>query len=336
MAPFCRARLDPLVRCANHLRMRDAFTDVLRLVAAQSVFSGGLAAGGDWSVRFRAHGKVKLYAVADGGCWLRVDRKARRLEQGDVLLLAGASSFVLGSSRVASPSRESCPVAESRAAVAQVGTGKDCLLLGAIVTLDPASAPFFTSALPSLVHLREASAEASDLRWLIARLDRERRSGLPGAELVASQLAQLVLLQVLRAQLVADDALPPGWLRALRDPRLARAIRAVHDEPGHGWRLEELARAAGMSRARFAAAFKDAAGIAPLAYVTTWRMHVARQQLRERAGSVVEIALGLGYASESAFSHAFKRVVGMGPRAYRETIAQVFETPAPASARLDA
>ena len=91
----------------------------------------------------------------------------------------------------------------------------------------------------------------------------------------------------------------------------------MHDEPGRAWRLTELAKAAGMSRARFAQRFKAAAGVPPLGYLTDWRMRMAQRRLREETVGVIEIARSLGYKSESAFSHAFKRVTGIGPRAYR-------------------
>jgi AraC-like DNA-binding protein len=107
-----------------------------------------------------------------------------------------------------------------------------------------------------------------------------------------------------------------GWLRAATDPRLAPALRLIHGEPGHAWRLDQLARACAMSRTSFATHFKTMAGEAPLSYVTRWRMRLAEQALRRGDTPVVTLAQALGYASESAFSHAFKRIVGLSPARY--------------------
>jgi AraC-like DNA-binding protein len=306
----------------------DPFADILRLTEAKSVFSGGLIAGGAWAYRFRSRGKLKFYAVAEGGCWLRVEgqRKPLRLEQGDVLLLSGPKAFVVAGSLTAPP-RESCPVFENGGTVARIGDRPECALLSGVVSLHPSSAELLTSALPAVVHVRAASPDSGPLRWMIERIEQERRSGIPGAEFASAQLAQLVFLQALRAQLTGPAVLPPGWLRALRDERLHHALRLMHDAPGRAWTVGELAKAAAMSRARFAARFKSAAGVAPLAYLTQLRMRIAQRRLREDAASIVEISASLGYQSESAFSHAFKRVTGTGPRAYRN--AEAARGPAP-------
>jgi AraC-like DNA-binding protein len=86
----------------------------------------------------------------------------------------------------------------------------------------------------------------------------------------------------------------------------------MHEQPGKDWQLPELAKAAGMSRATFA--FKEAAGVGPLGYLTEWRMRLAERAMRQSGASIAELAESLGYASESAFSHAFKRVTGRAPK----------------------
>jgi AraC-like DNA-binding protein len=91
----------------------------------------------------------------------------------------------------------------------------------------------------------------------------------------------------------------------------------MHGEPERAWHLEELAAACAMSRTTFAFHFKAIAGVTPLAYLTDWRMHLAERALREENTPVGNIALSLGYTSESAFSNAFKRVTGKAPNVYR-------------------
>ena len=99
---------------------------------------------------------------------------------------------------------------------------------------------------------------------------------------------------------------------------MAAAIGAVHADPGARWTLKALAEKAGMSRSSFAQKFKAAVGSSPMDYVTRWRMLLAGDRLANGTEPVSVIALSLGYDSESAFSTAFKRVMGCSPRRYAQ------------------
>lgn len=155
-------------------------------------------------------------------------------------------------------------------------------------------------------------------QWLLDQLVREGATDLPGATIAASQLAHLMFVQILRVYLADAASIPAGWLRALGDARIAPALRLMHGDPGRTWRLEELARASGMSRTVFASRFKVAAGVPPLTYLLNWRMRVAQRALRSEDRPMTALALSLGYTSESAFSNAFKRTIGMAPKRYRD------------------
>jgi len=111
---------------------------------------------------------------------------------------------------------------------------------------------------------------------------------------------------------------------AVGDRQLAPALKLMHSDPGRSWQLGELAKAAAMSRTTFALHFKEVAGIAPLAYLTAWRMRLAERALREERTPTSVLARSLGYTSESAFNNAFKRVTGQPPKRYR-TKSQIVE-----------
>lgn len=115
-----------------------------------------------------------------------------------------------------------------------------------------------------------------------------------------------MFIQILRAHLETSGPAATGWLRAISDKQLHPALRLMHSEPGRPWQLEELAKAAAMSRTTFALHFKTVAGVAPLTYLTQWRMRLAERALREENIPVSVLAHSLGYTSESAFSNAFK------------------------------
>jgi AraC-like DNA-binding protein len=107
-----------------------------------------------------------------------------------------------------------------------------------------------------------------------------------------------------------------GWLRALGDKRLAPALAGLHADPRRAWNLEDLAQEAGMSRTSFVVHFRQVMGVPPLTYLSNWRMHLAERDLRAGAS----VAEAIGYTSESAFSHAFKRTTGTAPGRYRKSI----------------
>ncbi len=297
----------------------DPFSDVLQLTEARSVISGRFAAGGTWALRFPPLREIKFFVVTKGSCWVRVDgwKRAVRWEEGDVGLSAGRKGFLVGSSLTARP-LEALRVFGDGGGLTTIGDGSELLALAGGVWLDPTSAMVLTDVLPDLVHVRAASPSAAGLRWIVEQIAEEQASTLAGSRAASAQLAQLLFIQILRAHLHGKGALPSGWLHAMRDERIAPALRLMHGDPRRAWRLPELAKAAGMSRTSFAVHFKSVVGLAPLGYLTTWRMRLAQRALRDEDAPVSEVAASLGYGSESAFSQAFKRVTGERPRDWRK------------------
>jgi AraC-like DNA-binding protein len=298
----------------------DPFSDILKLANAQSVVSGGFSAGGSWAIRFPAFDKLKFSALLRGNCWLMVDgdEEPVRVEAGDVFLLSAQRSFGLASDFAAVPMEAASVLSPNASEIVNLGGGEECLQIGGFVRLDPASGGFLADVLPPLIHVRAASPHATVLRWLLDQLVHERAAELPGAGLASAQLAQLIFIQILRAHLEASGDLAAGWLRALGDKRIAPALRLMHSDPARSWQLEELAKATAMSRTTFVVRFKTVAGVPPMTYLLNWRMRLAERALRAENVPVSALALSLGYTSESAFSNAFKRTVGMAPKRYRD------------------
>ena len=155
----------------------------------------------------------------------------------------------------------------------------------------------------------EAEWAQSTLR-LMAIETRERRAG---GETVVTRLADILVIQGIRSWLARGEGMQKGWLSALRDERIGRAVLAMQREPGATWTVESLARSVSMSRSAFAARFHELVGETPLEYLTRWRMQSAARALRESGDAVIEIAERFGYGSEAAFSRAFRRVMGETP-----------------------
>jgi AraC-like DNA-binding protein len=169
--------------------------------------------------------------------------------------------------------------------------------------------------LPPIVHIKK-EADKLALRWSIERMMAELREPQPGSFLVLQHLAHMLLVQALRAHLAEGLNGGIGWLFALADEQIGPAINAMHGEPAHPWTVHELAEKVGMSRSGFAAKFKETVGSTPIDYLIRWRMLLAGDRLRNSGDPVSVISLSLGYESESAFSTAFKRVMGCAPRHY--------------------
>jgi AraC-like DNA-binding protein len=144
----------------------------------------------------------------------------------------------------------------------------------------------------------------------------ELREPRPGGFLVAQQLATMLFVQAIRLHVADDMSNGVGWLFALADKQMSAAINAMHADAAHRWTLQELAQHAGMSRTTFALRFKDTVGASPMDYLAQWRMLRAGDRLVNSSDPVSVIARSLGYESESAFSTAFKRVMGCSPRQY--------------------
>ncbi|WP_175830945.1 AraC family transcriptional regulator [Burkholderia cenocepacia] len=297
----------------------DPLSAILRLLGTQPVVAGSFSAGGTWAIRFPQPKKLKFFALVKGNCWLCIDAQTEPVAvgEGDVFLLTGEHAFVLASDPDADPVDAATVFSGERTRTATIGDGNGCTQIGGHVRLAPSNDALLVDVLPSLIHIRADCEQAAVLRWLLAQLVKEFASGLPGSGLASTYLAQLMFVEMLRVHLDTSTAIPNGWLRAIGDRRLAPVLRLMHGDPGRAWRLDELAAASAMSRTAFCVHFRSVAGMAPLTWLTQWRMRMAKQALTDEKLPIAILAARLGYASESAFSSAFKRVSGVSPSDYR-------------------
>lgn len=299
----------------------DPFSEILKLSRAESVVTGGFSAEEPWAIAFPARDKIKFFAVIRGSCWVTLEGETEpvRFEAGDVGLLAATRSYVLSSEPGMVPLDAMDLFSRAGRNTVQLGNGKDFAHIGGHVLLDPLFGQLLLEVLPPWIHISGTSPHATTFRWLLQQLVKEQQNNLPGVQLASGQLAQLLFLQILRAHLETAASMPASWLRALADPRIAPALRLMHAEPARAWSLDALASACAVSRTTFAAHFKAVAAIPPLTYLTEWRMRLAQHALCDGEQSIADLAHSLGYSSESAFSNAFKRCVGLSPKNFRRT-----------------
>ena len=296
----------------------DPLSDILSLLKPQSHVSAGFDAGGDWSIAFPRNAGIKCYAVVSGACWLVVEgiEAPVRISAGDCFLLPSGRPFRTCSDPAVPPVESSTVFPPPRAGgVITYNGGGDVFLDGSRFVLSGRHAEILLKMLPPVVHIRKEADQAA-LRWSVERMMHELQNPQPGNFLVAQHLAHMMMIQALRIHLAEGMEGGVGWLFALADKQMAPAISAMHADPAHRWSLQSLAERAGMSRSSFAEKFKATVGTPPMEYLTQWRMMLAGERLANTGEPISAIAVALGYESESAFSTAFKRVMGCSPRRY--------------------
>lgn len=298
--------------------MRDPLSDVLSLLKPRNYLSAALDLGGDWSIRFPDQaGTIKTGAVIAGHCWLVVQGVADpvRLRPGDCFLLPRGLTFRLASDLDLPPVDAATLFGNPRNYKIATYQGGGFKVVSNRFALAGRHAEILLGMLPPIVHVRNQDG-LSPLRWSVERMMQELEAQEPGGFLMIEHLAQMMLLQALRQHLAEGPKSGVGWLFALADRQIGAAITAMHGDPAHPWSLQQLASLAGMSRSSFAQRFKEKVGTSPLDYLIRWRMLLAGNRLTQSGEPISAIALALGYESESAFSTAFKRVMGCSPRQY--------------------
>ena len=258
--------------------------------------------------------------LSRGNCWLSVEGmpKPIPLTGGDFFLVARGTSIVLRDSprtRPRSTFREIGATAQSNVAHFGGGGVPTTIVCGSF-SFDRASLRPITQLLPNFIVIKADQARTLALHNTLQALASEMAEQAPGSGVVATRLAEVLFIQVLRAHIASEPERNKGWLRAVFDPQLGIALSAIHDRLNTPWTVESLAEAAGMSRSAFAARFKELLGQTPLEYVTAWRMQKAIQLLEQRDKKLIDVARLVGYESDAAFSKAFKRVVGANTGEY--------------------
>jgi AraC-like DNA-binding protein len=198
------------------------------------------------------------------------------------------------------------------------GGGAATTVICGVVRFDHPAAHDLIKLLPRMIGVDVwSSSEAEWIQSTLRFIAFEAHELRAGGETVITRLADILVIQAIRAWIARDPAAQAGWLGALRDPQIGRAIALIHRDPSRNWDLATLAGSVGMSRSAFAARFTQLVGEPAMQYATRWKMRSAQMWLREDDAPLGELAHRLGYESEAAFSRAFKRFIGVSPGAAR-------------------
>ncbi|TPG43628.1 AraC family transcriptional regulator [Sphingomonas koreensis] len=291
----------------------DPLSDALLVLGATVSRRTRLEASGDWALAFPALDRLKFVAFLRGAAWIILPgAAAQRMIEGDVCLL-GRTPYGLASDPGVEPVDGQAFYVDQD--VARIG-GSDTIVLGGTVSFGVENASFLLDRLPDFLLVPRSSAASGAIATILALMDGELARSTIGGEIVSARLADILLVEAIRAFSHGGAPVEIGWLGALSDPRLGRALYAIHGDVAHPWTVDNLAGVAGMSRAAFAAEFTRRVGQPPLAYVRTWRMTIARAALTRGDVTISSIAGMVGYSSLSAFAFAFRSAFGLSPRAY--------------------
>jgi AraC-like DNA-binding protein len=286
----------------------DVLSDVVAAVRTGRPSSNRLRASSPWCYLFDRYNGAGFHVLLRGTGWLIAEHGApTRLAPGDVVLVPHGSAHVLSDSPHAKGALPFDTAVDDP-------DGETDFLCGKY-RLDRTRTHPVLADLPEVVHLPAQLGHHPELRTAIGLLAGEVTGERPGRDAVIGGLLDLLLTYLVRAWL--DENSETGWPRALRDREIAAALRALHADPAAPWRVEDLARHVGVSRATLARRFSALTGQAPMAYLTWWRMTSAAHLLRTTEQPLHAIARQVGYGSPHAFSHTFKRHFGLSPGHYR-------------------
>lgn len=267
-------------------------------------------------------GYLWFHAVTAGSALLTVDDAAAQvLRPGALVLVPHGGGHALASApgvptpEVMALEREL--VTDRYEILRHGGGGARTHMICAAVRFTHPTARSLVQVLPELLHVEATGSPQLDrLHGTLRLLGDETRETMPGGEAVITRLADIVVIQALRWWLASAPDAQTGWLGALKDPQIGRALALLHRDQARSWTVAELADALAMSRSAFAARFTEVVGEPVMQYATRRRMQAAHDVLREGA-TVAEVAARFGYRSEAAFARAFKRTTGVAPGAVR-------------------
>lgn len=264
---------------------------------------------------------VAFHLVEHGHCEIRIDDGSEAvIEAGEMAICFSGTAHRISQgpkpriqpveTLLAAGAKPERPAALDRAR-------GSALLCGVFLLHDTFLNPLF-AALPALLHTSLfRPGEFHNLSGVARLMAQEVDRNSLGSSYIVERLLEVLCAEALRAHIGATPNKATGWLSAVKDPIVGRAIAAVHTRPGVDWSVQRLAQGVSMSPSRFAARFVAAVGESPMVYVAKWRMNVACRLLTGTKQGIAQVAADVGYDSLAAFNRAFKKHTGVPPAAWR-------------------
>jgi AraC-like DNA-binding protein len=305
----------------------DPLSEVFGSMSIQEAVYKRLEATAPWGVRYSGDTgpRIRFILVVRGSALLRFKspRRTISLSAGDLFIsiLSYEPFTLVDHPRSAVVDSSEVLKLEVDGVIHYGGGGPLTTLVCGAFGMSTLGAPLISTFLPRLVHLRLEQNRSHAFQTVLDLLAAE--TGQPGiaSSCLISSLYESMFVYAIRAYASSSAAPPNGWLAAISDKHLSKAIEAMHSSLDRNWSVESLAREARMSRSAFALKFRTVLGQTPLEYLTQWRMYKAGALIRSSNTSFSEAALAVGYGSESSFSRVFRREMGIAPREFRRKCA---------------
>ena len=301
----------------------DPLADPLRLMKLTGVLHCQAEFTAPWGIEIpRIEGSIAIHIVHSGTFYLDIaGQPTMKVEAGSVVMIPHGTMHQLRSAPdIATTHLQDIPVeliTDRYERMRFGGGGEKTSVSYCGVRYDPMAAARLLQALPLVIHV---DMHAQDTEWLLQTsrfITVEADATRPGSEAIVTRLADIVVVQTIRAWF-ANAQGQHGWLAALRDRQIGKALANLHRDPCRDWTVTLLATETGMSRSALSARFSELVGQSVKQYLTEWRMQLARQELRETNQTMAALSEKYGYHSEAAFSRAFKRVFGVAPSSVRK------------------
>lgn len=300
----------------------DPLSDILTMFTVSRAVPIRFESSGPYAMRFGPYEHVKFIAVLTGHFNLLVEgrRDPIRLKAGDCYFQTDGRPYRTYNSTDAVEFDGTAYFVENRSVegVVRLGEGPpDKVVIGGCFALDEEGVSWLREALPPVIHIKAGAPEAEALHDILRLFSREVGGGAPGEGVIIDRLADILLVEAIRAHLAASDPETSSWLAGIADPKIGRALRCFHADVARDWTVASLASEAGMSRSSFAERFRLRVGLSPFDYLTRWRMFRVRRALLDTDQAFATIAERNGYQSRTSCSQSFKRVYGYAPGVLR-------------------
>ncbi|CAM8673813.1 cupin domain-containing protein [Kluyvera sp. M-M157-B] len=304
----------------------DMISELLRGMRLSGVNYRRFEASAPFGVSFGdVAGKAQFHFVSRGPAILQMQSGSRfTLNSGDAVFIPNGEGHALLSDDAATvtpitdyPSEPICSQVHD-VHCPHCPEGENVVIFTGCMNFELGGMQPLVKAMPEVMMVSSLMSSRPEIQALLSAMERESLSRQVGFAGILARLADVVAALIVRGWVEAGCGKASGWVQVLRDPRLSRAIYAMHQRPGLNWSVADLAKEAGTSRSVFAERFLSATGTTPAKYLGELRMRLAVQYIGQEQQAIETVALKLGYGSVAAFSRAFKRVVGHSPGALRE------------------
>ena len=301
----------------NYYKM-DVLSDILNSTRLSSAIYFKTDFSSPWGMNVPKGRYAQFHLVVRGQCILQTKSEKKSLFAGDMVVFPHGTSHWLADN-------EKSKRISGIEIVEAIANGKSyvrdnsistTLLCGHFEFDKDLSHPFFKE-LPTLIHISDT--ETKELSWLngiTSLIIGETNYDQVGHSAVINRLGEVLFIHVIRA-FIQQSSLRQGFIAALKDKRINKALNKIHSRLDENVSLDELAMVAGMSRTSFFNAFKELIGITPKKYILNWKMIKSKELIQNTENSISEICKMVGYSSESSFNKTFKKYTLMTPLEYR-------------------